>query len=64
MHRGQVSPSAIRLALDGDRDYNVPMAPELGLFLVRKQWVCMVMQHVSMRAACVMSITRVQQINT
>lgn len=34
MMRGLAPPDALHLALDPDRDYNVPMAPELGLFLV------------------------------
>eukprot|EP00877_Chromochloris_zofingiensis_P006784 jgi/Chrzof1/2359/Cz11g12070.t1 len=33
MMRGLAPPDALHLALDPDRDYNVPMAPELGLFL-------------------------------
>lgn len=32
--RGSAHPESIQFALDSDRDYNVPMAPELGLFLV------------------------------
>lgn len=32
--RGAAPPSCLAAALDPDRDFNVPMAPELGLFLV------------------------------
>jgi hypothetical protein len=33
--RGVAAPECLSLALDPDRDMNTPMAPELGLFLVR-----------------------------
>jgi hypothetical protein len=32
--RGVAPPTCLRDALDPNRDFNVPMAPELGLFLV------------------------------
>ena len=32
--RGAAPEACLRAALDPDRDFNVPMAPELGLFLV------------------------------
>jgi hypothetical protein len=32
--RGAAPASCLETALDPDRDFNVPMAPELGLFLV------------------------------
>jgi tRNA U38,U39,U40 pseudouridine synthase TruA len=32
--RGAAPASCLQTALDPDRDFNVPMAPELGLFLV------------------------------
>lgn len=35
--RGAAPEACLVAALDSDRDFNVPMAPELGLFLVRLQ---------------------------
>jgi tRNA U38,U39,U40 pseudouridine synthase TruA len=35
--RGAAPEACLQAALDPDRDFNVPMAPELGLFLVRSR---------------------------
>lgn len=35
--RGAAPEACLVAALDSDRDFNVPMAPELGLFLVRRR---------------------------
>jgi hypothetical protein len=38
--RGAAPESCLQLALEPDRDFNTPMAPELGLFLVRPLHFC------------------------